>query len=516
MSLDSPPATGEPIRHPVFELDAVPASSPADPDLLTVVYHETIETTLAHVAAYPLPVPRSCHLGNNGPYNWGWLSLARNTRLVLFDHTTYGADRLCLPWTVLADYGRVVAFFDIEGQEVAHYRDTHVNAPARAIPPKYRGILNYGIQAVHEGRPLPAYHYAKNLELARRFNGSVPSYDSQEILDNFDLFSSIVTAAHARGQLHDLFDRWAHTRGTRVVFTKIESFESRRDHLLVLGPGREVLFDGTLADLLAQMHDSLAILRAHVEQAQQLGGIAHPWMSLPFAYLFGAVTDCVRCPNLHTHLHAGGLTSPYYMSRADFRARFQLVYGHLSSSGFLPRPFRFVLVPIGCCQLFATFSSSLLGEIIERWRGSVASLPHRNAVLDLLATRTQPFEVKFQRATREVDDRFLAWLRSEIIRFNERDPNRLPISYDGATTVPETFNKYGMGGLSLLRMTPNFPQSFYSLTWLESEWLTHVLAFLFADHNELTGRNGGFGAKEASRVGVARRRSEARVTKLDC
>ena len=51
---------------------------------------ESIEETLGLVAEYPIPVARS---GNNGSYNWGWLALARNTRLMLFDHTTYGTDR---------------------------------------------------------------------------------------------------------------------------------------------------------------------------------------------------------------------------------------------------------------------------------------------------------------------------------------------------------------------------------------------------------------------------------------
>jgi hypothetical protein len=470
----------------------VPTSSPVDAnDLLRISYHEPIEATLAEVADYPLPVSRSCHLGNNGTYNWGWLWLSRNTPLVLFDHTTYGADRLCLPWTVLGDYGRVAAFYDIDGHDVDRYRGLHVNAPARGIPSKYRGILNYGVHALHEGRPLTAHHYATNLELARRFNGSIPSYDSREVLDNFDLFCGILAAGYIRRGLHDLFDRWAHTRGSRVVFTKVESFESRRGDLCALGPGRQVLFKGTLNDLLAQVYESLATVRAHVEQAKPLGRVGHPWMSLPFAYLFGAAADYARCPDLRTYMHAGGLTSPYYMSEPKFRARFVLVYDQLLKGGFLPRPFRFVLVPIGCCQLFGTSSTRLLGDIIERWRGAVASLPNRHAVLDLLANRTRPFGAGFRRATEELGDRFLAWLRDAILGVNNADANRLPACYDSAEN--ETFNKYGIGSASLLQLTPTFTPSFSSLTWLEGEWLIHVLAFLLKDHDELRGAGGELG-----------------------
>jgi hypothetical protein len=461
-----------------------PRVTVADPNLLTIPYLEPIEATLARIAASPLPVPRTCHLGNNGAYNWGWLSLARNSRLVLFDHTTYGADRVCLPWTVLGDYGRVAAYYDIDGSEVERHRGVHVNAPARAIPPKHRSILNYGINARQGEVPLATHHYATNIELARRFNASVPSYDSREILDNFDLFAGIVETAHGRGTLERLFDRWVHTRGRRVVFTKLESVEGRGDRVVLRGPGGEVLFDGTVAELLAQVDESLGSLRAHVELGRPLAGIGHPWLSLPFAYLFGAATDYARRPDLRVHVHAGGLTSPYYMNDPAFRVRFRAVYDELARTAFLPRGFRFVLVPIGCCQLFATSSPSILGEIVERWRGTVASLPNRRAVLDLLAGQSRPFGPEFRRATRELDSRFLAWLRAAVLRFDQGDANRLPVCYDGARELAQTFNKYGIGHRALLQATPEFSPSFGSLSWVEGEWLVHVLALLLAHHDE--------------------------------
>jgi hypothetical protein len=452
--------------------------------IITIPYQQRVDTTLAEIAALPLPVPRTCHLGNNGAYNWGWLAIARNSRLVMFDHTTYGADRVCLPWAVLGDYGRVAAFYDIDGNEIHRHRDVHINAPAQAVPPKYRSILNYGIDAWHAGVPLASHHYTTNLELARRYNASVPSFDSREILENFDLFADIVTAAHERSSLDLLFDRWAHTRRGRVVFTKIESTERRGGRIILTGPGQEVLFDGSAIDLLYKLRESLASLRAHVELAKPLEPIAYPWMSLPFAYLFGAATDYAQCSDLRVHVHAGGLTSPYYMRDHAFGERFRLAYDDLARTGFLPRDFRFVLVPIGCCQLFATCSTPILSEIIERWRATIDSLAHRRPVLQLLASRSSPFGPEFQRAMRELDDDFLDWLRTEVHRFNQLDTNRLPVCYDGANTYTETFNKYGIGPDGLLEATPTFPPSFGELSWIEGEWLIQVLALLFQHQEE--------------------------------
>lgn len=451
--------------------------------IIAIPYHQRIDATLAEVAALPLPVPRTCHLGNNGDYNWGWLAIARNSRLVMFDHTTYGADRVCLPWTVLGDYGRVDAFYDIDGNNVEQHRDIHVNVPAQEVPPKYRSILNYGIDAWHLGVPLANHHYTTNLELAHRYNASVPSYDSREIVENFDLFAGIVRAAHERGTLDLLFDRWAHTRGGRVVFTRIESVEHRADRLIVYGPGPEALFEGSANDLLEELHESLASLCALVELRKPLGRIAYPWMSLPFAYLFGAATDYAQCPELRVHVHAGGLASPYYMSDHAFGERFRLVYDDLARGGFLPRNFRFALVPIGCCQLFATSSTSILSEIIERWRATLDSLASRRAVLQQLASRSSPFGPELRRAMKALDGRFLDWLRTEVGRFNQRDANRLPVCYDSAITNTK-FNKYGIGPHALLEAAPTFPPSFGALSWIEGEWLIQVLALLFQNQDE--------------------------------
>ena len=52
-----------------------------------------IGKTLQAVRSLKSPVIRSFHIGNNTLNNWAWLDLARNTRMVQFDHTLYGMGR---------------------------------------------------------------------------------------------------------------------------------------------------------------------------------------------------------------------------------------------------------------------------------------------------------------------------------------------------------------------------------------------------------------------------------------
>ena len=99
-----------------------------------VAFGERIGETIATVRRSPSPVPRSCHVGNNGAYNWGWLALARNSRVLLYDHTSYGADRVCLPWAVLDDDGLAAAVYDVDGGELAALRGSHAGAVVAASP----------------------------------------------------------------------------------------------------------------------------------------------------------------------------------------------------------------------------------------------------------------------------------------------------------------------------------------------------------------------------------------------
>ena len=170
-------------------------------------------------------------------------------------------------------------------------------------------------------------------------------------------------------------------------------------------------------------------------------------------------------------LHAGGLTSPYYMLEPAFRSRFAAVQGHLAGAGLLPRSLRFVVVPIGCCQLFATASPEPLDDLVDGWRATVRSLPDHRRVMDQLAGRRLPFGPELARATRELDGSVLRRLRRQLDRLGADEANRLPICFDADAPGPR-FNKYGAGARSLLGATPRFPPALAGLTWLEGEWLT--------------------------------------------
>ena len=189
-----------------------------------------------HRATVALPVPRSCHVGNNGAYNWGWLALARNSRVLLYDHTSYGADRVCLPWAVLDDDGLAAAVYDVDGGELAALRGSHAGAVAAASPARYRSILNYGVPATHDGLPLAAHHFLTNSRLAAHFNGSEATFDAREALDAFSVVESIVSHALPDGRLPMLFDRWVERRRGRVVFTKVAAMDVEGERASMLDP----------------------------------------------------------------------------------------------------------------------------------------------------------------------------------------------------------------------------------------------------------------------------------------
>src|SRR5262249_41400091 len=146
-----------------------------------------------------------------------------------------------------------------------------------------------------------------------------------------------------------------------------------------------LLFSGTIDDLLEQTHRSLWALSAHITRGASPSRLGHPWLSLPMSYLFGVMVESARRSDLRVFLHAGGLTSPYYMREDGFIRRFSTAHRHLASFGMLPQTLSFVVVPIGCCQLFSTESPAALEDLIERWQATLGSLPDRRTVLDALA-----------------------------------------------------------------------------------------------------------------------------------
>jgi hypothetical protein len=454
-------------------------------DVITVAFDERIADTIAAVRQCPSPVPRSCHVGNNGAYNWGWLALAGNSRVLLYDHTTYGADRICLPWAVLDDDGRAAAVYDVDGREIVDLGGSHAGTVAAASPARYRSILNYGVPATHGQLPLATHHFLVNSRLAAHFNGSVATFDAREALRAISVVESIVVHALRDGCLSLLFDRWVERRRSRVVFTKVAATGVDGERVSMSDAQGGVLFAGSAAELLEGMRASLEEVDAHIAEGRPLGPVSYPWLSLPFAYLLTACVDHLRAGGADVAYHAGGLTSPYYMGAQDFISALERLADWLGAAGFLPRPFRFVLIPIGGCQLFSGDDQGreALGRLVACWRDALDSLADRTTVTSLLTHRAHAYGPELAWANGLLDEGLLRRLTAEVRIFNSLQANRLPICYD-AEARNGAFNKYGAGPDSLLEMQAVFPEDLSELTWLEAEWLCQVVATRVADEAE--------------------------------
>ena len=156
----------------------------------------------------------------------------------------------------------------------------------------------------------------------------------------------------------------------------------------------------------------------------------------------------------------------------------------LGATGFLPRPFQFVLIPIGGCQLFSGDDQGLeaLGRVIAYWRDALDALPNRAAVTRRLARRAHAYGPELSWANELLERRLVRRLIQAVRTFNALQPNRLPICFD-AGTREGPFNKYGAGPSSLLTMRAVFPDGLSELTWLEAEWLCQLVATRVADRD---------------------------------
>lgn len=453
--------------------------------MLRVVSGDKIADTLQAIDHLRQPVSRSCHIGNNGNYNFAWLALARNTRFVMYDHTTYGADRVCFPWMLVRDYGIIDTAFDIDGQPCLHLQGKHVDTPSARVPVKHRSILNYGIKATVDNTPLFAYHYAANCELARRHNNNKEhTFDARELLVNFHLCEQITRHFARMGTLDMLFDRWVVQRRGRVLMERIRVIRNIRNDILVTNTNGQLLFRGDIQALIDSLHESLNAIVAHITKAVPLASISYPWFNLIFSYLFGAAIEYGRDSRQTSFFHAGGLTSPYYTSDANFRHRFAQLANCLQISGFLPQnEFSFNVVPIACCQLYACSDSlAPLEELILCAR-------------EALHTVANPAEFtrSFQQSDPDVRQDLMAMLlqrvrpsvrsklRDQASRFNSDCPNRIPVCFKSPPV--SAFTKYGVGGVhsrSLRQDAIIFPRVLFDLTWSEGEWVVQALGHLFA------------------------------------
>ncbi|MCB1054145.1 MAG: hypothetical protein KDD11_01370 [Acidobacteria bacterium] len=448
----------------------------------------TVETTLQlpvgssleRIAELASPILRTCHLGNNTSNVWGWLAMAGNTRLVLYDHTLYGLDTNCIPWTVLGDGGRVDACFSHTGEPCPDQVGLHVNDHLRSLGRRHSSHLCYGIPAVHEGRDLASHHLALAERLSESCNGSQPSFDSQEFEVDQALFGEVLRCFAHRRRLDRIFDRWVReTRKGFVVQRRLSAIRHDGGDVEIEDIDGVRVFRGSTDELIRVFFEGVGRVARRLRSGELRGPFDYPWVTLPFGYLSAAVSESAKEPRRRTFWHAGGSSSSYYFNEPGMRASFDELTGLLQAEGFLPSRFRFRIVPTFGCQLFATTTDSLerLVALVETWHGHLRHhRPRIAAYLGALSTTVRPFDVA-QEATESLPPRLRRTLVAELDAFNEIDRNRLPVAHVVDPPHPH-YNKYGIAQHHLLGCRPRFPDRLQGLCWGELELLVRILAHL--------------------------------------
>ena len=458
--------------------------------MLRIAFDDTVSATLEAIGRLAAPVLRSCHIGNNGSYNFGWLALAGNTRLCMYDHTTYGADRVCHPWLVVGDRGRILRAFGVDGMTRPELQGLHVSAPEVAVPVKHRSILNFGLAAHIDGIPLVTWHHDRNRRLALAVNGSLSTFDAKQMQIHFALLTRITEFFAARGRLDVLFDRWVTVRRGRVMLMRIGQLVVEAGTVSIWGTDGALLFGGTLAAMLTSLESGLASVVQRVTTGSTADRLDYPWIRLGVAYLFGAACEFASDAGQRRFYHAGGLTSPYYMDEAPFRAQFTQAETLLVEGGFLPFGVEFVVVPIGACQFFArSGAASLLDDLLATAVAVLRAHALPQAVsraLRLLALSGASGAAPQPPLLAGLDASACESLRQLTLAFNEIDPNTLPSclrvgDFNG-------FTRYGADGLGAGAVESgvklHFPALLRELSWGEAEWILQVLGELHAGEPE--------------------------------
>ena len=458
--------------------------------MLRIPFEEKISDTLTTVRGLGQPVIRSCHIGNNGSYNFGWLALAGNTRFVMYDHTTYGADRLCFPWMVLGDYGRIKLAFDYSGVARAELVGRHVREPETEVASRYRSLLNYGIAATVGDRHLTTWHFQQNSKIATAINGKIPTFDSEAILEHYDLLSHIVRTFAAREQLGNLFDRWVVTRRGRTVLLRIGDIKvDGGRQILIKGTDGAHLFQGSIGDLLAATRKSIEVVVSHIIKGTPLTPVSYPWPRLVFSYLFGSTVEFALAPQQTTFFHAGGLTSPYYMLDQEFLNSFTGLAKLMMEDGFLPHAFELAVLPIGVCQLFARRDNVeilevLLSTAVKSLRAQATSDSIRGALRSLGGDLAQSSHARLP-LLEHLGAGLHEKIRHQVRMFNQTNRNRLPVWFRGGAAG----TRYGAMGAGDTQDADiyadiTFPGTLGELTWGEAEWILQALGELFVDEPE--------------------------------
>lgn len=456
---------------------------------------QRIGDTLAHISELASPVARSCHVGNNTSNVWGWLALVPNTKLVQFDHTRYGLDENCMPWTVMDDDGRIRACYDQDGNAQPEWIGRGINQQIEHIDRRYHAILNYHIAADHHGEDLIVHHVRTAEAIATRLGGQEISFDSAELAGARLLIGRVFRAFASRQLLHFAIDRWVETRGgrgrrARTLSRRIGRFDYRGpDRFDIVDVDGRVVFSGDGEGLASCLHDHAVRLVQRLRYGPSQETVSYPWLTLELSYLFQSVIESERAPAQRIFWHAGGSSSQYYINEPTMRERCRQVITVLIESGLLPRDAALIIIPSFVCQLFACTPQSLaiLSDIIATWqqaldRAAKSAAKSIGSTLARLRRTRDPLSVA-ARALAILDPSIVLKLDRAVRAFNSCDPNRLPVAHVAYRGRP-TYNKFGAAQVHFLQSTPRFPAAFVDLRWEEAELLVKVLAQMYAGQSE--------------------------------
>lgn len=442
---------------------------------------ETVQETLATVAALATPVVRTCHIGNVTANNFGWLALARNTYFGQMEHTLYGVDDIYLPWVALGDGGRVEAFYDHTGRPHPTLAGLHANELRGTIARRHSSLFSYGIFAEHEGEDLIARHFHRAERLSESLNGTRIVPRSAEILDMWPLLTPLIRHFFRRQLLHLLFHKWVRTtRAGHATMLRIKEirYEGGED-LSVLTTDSSLSFRGSLDGLLETLFSGLAAVAGRLRTGHRFTSLSYPWISTCFNLVMNAVKEHGLEPDRRVFWHAVAATNHAYVNQEWFQSELALVTGELVRGGFLPAGAELRLIPTYSCQLFATTEESLpeLELLVALWRDHLRTHPAQaRHTLSALAGTAEPAAV-VDAFLPELGSVFRLELAARLAAFNEIDQHRLPIAY-AAGSNHECYNKYGISQGNLLGKPVLFPSGFFAMRWSEAELLVKTLGRL--------------------------------------
>lgn len=444
-----------------------------------------IAETLGAISELASPVVRTCHVGNNTSNIWGWLRLAGNTYLGLYDHTLYGVDENCIPWLRLGDDGRIEACFDHRGGARPEEIGRHVNDHLAQAERKYFAHLNYGIFGQVGGEDLITSHYRLAERLSRGMNGRSVRLRTQEVLDERETFSALIHDFFRHRKLDLLFNRWVRTTGKKgyAVAKKILAIEYLvGERVAIEAASSGTVFEGTAEELVATFLDGMEKVSRRIIDTTPLGRVSYPWFENFFNFLTYAIREFRLDPAQRVFWHAGGSSSSFYINHASVQQGLRELTLLLEAWGYLPAGSQVRILPTFCCQLFATVADSLpiLEALIATWRDWLERHPRlAGAMTDRLHQTTESFPVGG-----DLVEALDAPCRGELLRrveeFNTLDRNRLPIAH-AADLGHRTYNKFGIAQHHLLDVEPRFPKGFTDMSWGEAELLVKALGHLTLD-----------------------------------